>query len=81
MATTSVLLPGEFHGQRRLVGYSPWGRKESDMTEQLSTAYYQISGRIRMWTLVSLTLGSTCYPVILALSLTLSLLEILYSCL
>ena len=24
------------HGQRSLVGYSPWGRKESDMTEQLS---------------------------------------------
>ena len=26
------------HGQRSLVGYSPWGRKESDMTERLSTA-------------------------------------------
>ena len=25
MATTSVFLPGEFHGQRRLVGYHPWG--------------------------------------------------------
>ena len=24
---TPVLLPGEFHGQRSLVGYSPWGRK------------------------------------------------------
>ena len=24
------------HGQRNLVGYSPWGHKESDMTEQLS---------------------------------------------
>ena len=30
---TPVLLPGESHGQRSLVGYSPWGRKESDMTE------------------------------------------------
>ena len=29
-----VFLPGEFHGQRSPVGYSPWGRKESDMTEQ-----------------------------------------------
>jgi len=28
-----VLLPGEFHGQRSLVAYSHWGRKESDMTE------------------------------------------------
>ena len=29
-------LPGEFHGQRSLVGYSPCGYKESDMTEWLS---------------------------------------------
>ena len=28
-----VLLPGEFHGQRSLVSYSPWSHKESDMTE------------------------------------------------
>ena len=27
---TLVLLPGEFHGQRSLVGYSPWGREELD---------------------------------------------------
>ena len=27
-----VFLPGEFHGQRSLVGYSPWSRKESDKT-------------------------------------------------
>ena len=27
-------LPGEFHGQRSLAGYSPWGHKESDTTEQ-----------------------------------------------
>ena len=31
-----VSLPGEFHGQRSLAGYSPWGCKESDTTEQLS---------------------------------------------
>ena len=30
---TPVFLPGESHGQRSLVGYGPWGRKESDMTE------------------------------------------------
>ena len=30
---TPVFLPGEFHGQRSLVGYSPWGYKELDMTE------------------------------------------------
>ena len=28
-----VFLPGKFHGQRSLVGYSSWGHKESDMTE------------------------------------------------
>ena len=33
--STSVLLPGKSHEQRSLVGYSLWGRKESDMTEQL----------------------------------------------
>ena len=32
VATTPVLLPGKFHGQRSLVDYSPWGSKESDMT-------------------------------------------------
>ena len=30
---TSVFLPGESHGQRSLVGYSPWGHKQSEMTE------------------------------------------------
>ena len=30
---TPVFLPGEFQGQRSLAGYSPWGYKESDMTE------------------------------------------------
>jgi len=32
---TPVLLPGESHGWRKVVGYSSWGRKESDMTEKL----------------------------------------------
>ena len=33
--TTPVLLPGKSHGQRSLVGYSPWGHKELDTTERL----------------------------------------------
>ena len=33
---TPVFLPGEFHEQRSLVGYSPWGHRESDMTERLT---------------------------------------------
>ena len=32
---TPVFLPGEFHGQKSLVGYSPWGHKR-DTNEQLS---------------------------------------------
>ena len=35
MATHSSILPGKSHGQRSLAGYSPWGLKESDMTERL----------------------------------------------
>ena len=42
-----VFLPGKSHGQRSLVGYSPWGCKESEITEQLITdncrADYSIS--------------------------------------
>ena len=30
---TPVFLPGESHGERSLASYSPWGGKESDMTE------------------------------------------------
>ena len=33
---TPVFLPGEFHGQRSLVGYSPWDSKESNKTEKLT---------------------------------------------
>ena len=32
---TQVVLPGEFHGQRRLADYGPWGCKELDTTEQI----------------------------------------------
>ena len=43
---TPVLLPGKSHGRRSLEGYSPWGRKESDMTERtdtLTTSYFHFS--------------------------------------
>ena len=42
---TPVFFPGESHGQRSLVGYSPWGLKKSDMTEKLT---------------LSLSLSATC---------------------
>ena len=38
---TSVFLPGESHGQRSLADYSPWGREESDTTED--TGYRHIA--------------------------------------
>ena len=37
---TPVFMPGKSHGPRNLVGYSPWGRKESDMTERLHYYYF-----------------------------------------
>ena len=30
------LLPGEFHGQKSLTGYTPWSHRESDMIQQLT---------------------------------------------
>ena len=33
---TPVFLPGEFHGQKVLAGYSLWGHKESDIIEQIT---------------------------------------------
>ena len=35
---TPIFLPGESHGQRSLVGYSPWGHKESDKIEVTENA-------------------------------------------
>ena len=55
-------LPGEFHGQRSLASYSPWGRKESDTTERLTHTnththmhYIEFIGNEIMVT------GKTCY--------------------
>ena len=39
---TPVFLPGKSHGQRSLVGYSSWGHKESDTTEQTHTHTYRL---------------------------------------
>ena len=46
MATHSSILGGESHGQRNLVGYSPWGGKESDTTEQLSMQARKLTIRL-----------------------------------
>ena len=37
---TPAFLPGEFHGQRSLAGYSPWGPKELGMSEWLSLSSF-----------------------------------------
>ena len=42
---TPVVLPRESYGQRSLVGYSPWGRKESDTTEQTCTPSHLLEAR------------------------------------
>ena len=44
LSLPGILLPGEFHGQKSLVGYSPWGCKESDRTEWLALTYTMLPG-------------------------------------
>ena len=39
---TPVLLPGEFHEQRSLAGYSPWDHKKSDMTVRLTFTFTEV---------------------------------------
>ena len=40
---TPAFVPGEFHGQKRLVGYSPWGFKKSGTTEQLTLSQSELT--------------------------------------
>ena len=42
MATQTVFLPGEFHGQRSPVGSSPWDHKESDMIIPILYARFDV---------------------------------------
>ena len=37
---TPIFLPGEFHGQKSLVGYRPWDGKDLDMSERLSLSLF-----------------------------------------
>ena len=47
---TPVFLPGESHAGRSLVGYSPWGRKESDTTERLHFHFhFQSLNELNEW--------------------------------
>ena len=40
--STPVFLPGKYHGRRSLIGYRPWGHKESDTIEQLHFHFLKI---------------------------------------
>ena len=51
---TPVFLPAESHGWRSLVGYSPWGRKESDTTERLNFHFNFQGGLYVSWTALRL---------------------------
>ena len=51
---TPVFLPGESHGQRRLSGYSPWGRKE------LATEWHQIVTVVTLGELLGGLVVRTC---------------------
>ena len=71
---TPVFSPGEFHGQRSLVGYSPWGCKESDLTKHTSRnlTYYTLgSGPSSENTTVTITENYTCYMLVTQLCTTL----------
>ena len=57
----AVLLPGKSHGRRSLVGYSPWGRKELDTTEQLP--YTATLMMLYLHTMVSSTQQCACLIV------------------
>ena len=54
---TAVFLPGESHGQRSLVGYSPWGHKESGMTELTEHAHTQSDSVLFVRSFLTLSLG------------------------
>ena len=58
--------PKNPHGQRSLAGYSPWGLKESDTTEWLSTAQYLDFPLLVMTRLDSLTI--TKFPIIFSIN-------------
>ena len=62
---TLLVFPEELHGQRSLVGYGPWGRKELDMCEQLTHSHpYMITGKsisLTTWTFVGK--GCLCFLI------------------
>ena len=50
---TPVFLPGESHGQKSLANYSPWGCKDSDMTERLTHTHISLTISMYVCCLIS----------------------------
>ena len=63
---TPVFLPGESHAQRSLVGYSPWGSKELDMTERTWHARVPIK-HTRLFVLLHFTFFGNTISIIVIL--------------
>ena len=60
---TPVFLCGEFHGQRSLEDCSPWGHKELDPTEQLSTHAHSLQIMLCSYVLVAQSRPTLCDPM------------------
>ena len=43
---TPVFCPGEFHGERSLAGYSPWGSKELDTADRITLHFFYLNGKL-----------------------------------
>ena len=65
-SSTPVVLPGKFHEQKSLAGYSPWGRKESDTTEHSTGIGHTQKQRILHLTAVSLPSSSSKHQVMVS---------------
>ena len=70
---TPVFLPGESHGCRSLVGYSPWGHKESDMTERLHFHFQCFLCVAVQFSSVAQSCPTLCDPIITARQASLSI--------
>ena len=63
-------MPGKFHGQRSLAGYSPWGCKEADTTEWLTHTQWEVRTSHHYqhsvswdWTIISMDIGHHLIPI------------------
>ena len=59
---TPVFLPGKSYGQTSLVGYSPWGHKESDTTERLNHHHHPHHALITCQALFCFTCSNAFHP-------------------